>query len=685
MKSTGAAYRYRTLLSALLLGILVASAHAAQEKDQQEQKEVFSPFAGARQELDPPAPLIGNVFSRERQSLNGSWNIVADKLDRGLGQRNNYGWNRKRLSGGQLLEYSFDSRSTLNVPGDWNTQAASLMYFDYAVWYQRNFQAEPTAGERQFLHFGAANYTADVYLNGEILGRHNGGYTPFNFEVTGKLTAGENSVVVRVDAHLDSSTIPTPNIDWWQYGGLVSDVSLVQVPERFIRQYQVYLADHQSGEVRAWVELDRAVAGEAIRLTMPGAGINLTAVTDATGRAQFRFQAELPLWSPQQPTLHRVQISSGKDSVSDRIGLRTIRVDGQQILLNGNPIFMRGISMHAESVLKQGIALDQADAGAMLEIIRELGANFVRLAHYPHNEHTLRKADELGLMVWAEIPVYWGIDWENRATQELAASQLRELIERDYNRAAVVIWSLANETPNTESRLRFLAELARQARQLDTSGRLVTAALFTNPEEHLAQITPRFLAAALRHPGLDEAARTRITDRLQALPESASSADGLVHLPLDDPLGKLMDVISTNEYYGWYYAPAYASMLGIDEGHARDVMLEILPDFRFHNDYGKPIIVSEFGAGAKHGLHSRTADVWSEEYQARVYTSQTAMIASNPAIRGITPWILKDFRSAMRPLNGIQEGFNRKGLISETGEKKQAFYILQQFYTDQAR
>ena len=128
---------------------------------------------------------------------------------------------------------------------------------------------------------------------------------------------------------------------------------------------------------------------------------------------------------------------------------------GTDILLNGRPIFLRGICIHEEAPLRGGRAYSREDALTLLGWAKELGANFVRLAHYPHNEFMVREADRMGIMVWSEIPVYWTIQWENPATLENARNQLKEMIARDKNRAAVVIWSVANETPLSDARFRF--------------------------------------------------------------------------------------------------------------------------------------------------------------------------------------------------------------------------------------
>ena len=642
------------------------------------ESEESTPFQSAAVDWPEPAPLIVNIPAREVVSLNGDWMTIIDKLNRG----NSWGsfhQNLKSVTGRELIEYGFDRRNRLEVPGDWNTQDDRLLFYSGSVWYQRPFELSPQAGRRYFVHFGGANFQAYVSLNGKLLGQHIGGYTPFNFEVTEQLRDGDNVLIAQIDNSLNESTIPTQKVDWWHYGGLTRDVSLVSVPETFIRQYKVYLADRESSTIDGLVQLDGAEAGTAVTLNLPGLNISETVTADKDGVAMFSVSAQaLDLWTPDNPKLYDVQLVTGEDTVNDRIGFRSIETAGDEILLNGEPIMLKGISMHEETVLGQGVATSMDDARASFNIVKKLGANFVRLAHYPHNINMARLADEMGLLLWEEVPVYWGIAWENEQTYATAKAQIRELITRDINRASVIIWSLANETPQSTARQKFLSGLADEVRSLDST-RLVSAALLGEMEKQFTNVLRRIAERALADQSLDKAARTSAAEWLASL-ESASPTQKEITVMLADPLGEIVDVIGYNEYFGWYYAPRFAPVLGLPLGFVRESILEILPDIRFRNPFGKPIIISEFGAGAKRGLRSPEATIWSEDYQAKVYAAQVKMIDSNSMIRGLAPWILKDFRSHYRTLPGIQDFYNRKGIVDEKGRPKKAFGVLQEFY-----
>lgn len=568
---------------------------------------------------EKPSPLVANIPGRSTTSLNGAWHVIVDPYESGLRAR--YYENAKPQDARTSpIEYDFSASETLNVPGDWNTQKDRLFFYEAPVWYQRSFSYKTRAHTRSFLYFGAANYFTRVYLNGKPLGEHEGGFTPFDFEVTGRLTEGENSVVVEVNNARRANGVPAVNTDWWNYGGITRDVLLVEVPETYIRDYWIQLARGQQDEIAGWVQLGGSSLAQGVTIEIPEAGVRKTFNPDATGRFDFRFPAKLDLWSPENPKLYDVVISSGADTIHDSIGFRTIEVQGTQILLNGKPIFLRGISLHEEAPNRGGRAYSQQDAETLFGWARELGCNFVRLTHYPHNENEIRLADKLGLLVWSEIPVYWDIAWEDPTTLANAESQLQEMVARDHNRAAVILWSLSNETPIDPDRLVFLQKLAADAHQLDPT-RLVTSAL------------------------------NHVTD---------AGSDKRI---LDDPIGQSLDVVGLNEYLGWYF------------GRPEDA-----DRFQWQSKYDKPLIISEFGADAPYGRHGDASQRWTEEYQANLYVHQLGMIRKIPSLAGLSPWVLMDFHSPRRPLPGIQDYYNRKGLVSNTGQHKQAFYVLQKFY-----
>ncbi|MGH9539520.1 MAG: glycoside hydrolase family 2 protein [Terriglobales bacterium] len=576
--------------------------------------------AAAGHALSGDHPLINNIPNRTTISLNGSWHFIVDPYETGLHSR--FYQNAKAKDKNDLVEYDFDKSDTLNVPGDWNTQKKELLFYEGPVWYERAFSYRKREHTRVFINFGSANYFSRVYLNGEALGEHEGGFTPFNFEVTDKIRDGENFVVVEVNNARRRDAVPALNTDWWNYGGLTRDVALVEEPDSFIHDYVVQLAKGSGQEISGWVQLTGAFSEQQVTLEIPEVGIRKTVLTSADGYAEFHFLAKLELWSPAHPKLYDVLLSSGADKVHDSIGFRTVETRGTQILLNGEPIFLRGISLHEEAPMRGGRAFSQQDAETLLGWAHELGCNFVRLTHYPHSENMIRLADRMGIMVWSEIPVYWDIDWENPSTLQNAKSQLRDMIARDHNRASVILWSLSNETPVKPERTTFLRQLAETARRFDST---------------------RLLTSAMNH--VDE-----------------SGADTRT---LNDPLGEYLDVLGLNEYLGWYW------------GRPEDA-----DHMQWKTAWDKPLIMSEFGGGAPSGRHGSSDERWTEEYQANIYQHHIVMLKKIPSLAGLSPWVLMDFRSPRRQLPGVQDFYNRKGLISNQGQHKQAFYVLQKYYQE---
>jgi beta-glucuronidase len=577
-----------------------------------------------------------NIYGRSHVSLDGRWNYIVDPYENGYydyrhmpfdqsdSGKGGFYDDRKPKDKTEWVEYDFDGTPTMKVPGDWNSQAEKLQLYEGTVWLRQVFQADPKPGKHYALYFGAVNYEAHVYLNGKKLGMHKGGFTPFQFDVTDKLAKGRNVVVVKADNTRHQDEIPTVNTDWWNYGGITRDVLLAELPATYIADYKVQLAKGDAHRIEGFIQMAGAEKAQQVTVTIPEAGIKTTVRTDANGRALLSVPVnKLTYWSPEQPKLYTVELSGGGDKVVDRIGFRTIETRGRDILLNGKSVFLRGISMHEENPLIPGRPRGAGDMRMLLQWAKEMNCNYVRLAHYPHSEEMIRLADEMGLMVWAEVPVYWTISWTNPDTYANANAQLTDLVTRDKNRASVVVWSVGNETPIGAPRNAFMSNLAKTARSLDDT-RLVAAAL------------------EIHRKGSD--------------------------ITVEDPLADYLDLASFNEYAGWYWA-SNAEML----------------NYRFDVRYNKPVVVTEFGAEALGGYHADADTRWSEEYQDTLYRNQFRMLSAIPGLRGMTPWVLVDFRSPRRQHPYYQDFWNRKGLISDDGKKKLAFWTLKQYYDDVQR
>lgn len=573
--------------------------------------------------------FIGNALNRTNVCLNGKWEYVLDPFrTEAMGNKQIYR-NEVPRDKSDRVEYSFNPAQTLWVPGSWNTQKPELMYYESNIWYRRLFdKPDLDDSKRYFVYVGAANYIATVTFNGKRLGRHEGGFTPFCYEVTDLMKKEGNFLIIGVNGGRRADYIPAEVADWFNHGGITRDVLLVETPKTFVSNYYIALdkstLNSKVRKINGTLLLSGKDMPQTARVQIPELKIDKSVSVGTDGKTDFTLDAKrLQLWSPENPKLYDVRIIAGSDTISDLIGFRTIETKGKQILLNGEPVFLKGICLHDENPLRRTRANSIEDARLVIGWAKELGCNFLRLAHYPHQENLVRLADKEGILLWEELPLYWGIQWHSPKVLEKAKQQYKELIDRDYNRASSIIWSIANETAVVPDRNKFLSELADYVRSLDST-RLLSAACKKDQERD----------------GHPDAVYT-----------------------YNDPLMQKLDIISLNEYLGWY---------GGSPAECRDKT--------FKMGLEKPVIVSEFGGGALQGLHGDKETVWSEEFQAYLYEECIAMFDKIDGLSGMTPWILCDFMSPLRQLHQVQDGWNRKGLISEKGMKKQAFYVLKKYY-----
>lgn len=576
---------------------------------------------------------------RESFSLNGTWKYAVDQYDTCLRQR----WYRERYADERgftvPVDFSFDTWPEIELPVCWNTVRPEFIIYDGSMVFTKRFTFDKRTDETVYLRIGAANYICRVFLNGAYVGMHRGGSTPAFFEVSEQLKE-ENRIIIAVDSTRRPEQVPTENTDWFNYGGVYRDIELVRVPKEHIKDFRIGLVpDGTYNKMQVKVQLSEPVTTTA-EVCIEELGIKAELqVTEGVGELVMEVSGGslcggdtcakalasdgaasepcLELWSPEYPKLYDVTCACLADTVSDRVGFREIKVEKGEILLNGKPVFLRGISCHEDSVAN-GKALTDEERIENIKLAKELGCNFMRIAHYPHHENMAKLADELGMLLWEEIPVYWAILFNRDKTYADAENQLRELITRDWNRASVIVWSVGNENADSDERLSFMSRLAECAREEDGT-RLISAAC------------------------LVDGAKNQIADRLT----------------------EYLDIIGINEYYGWY-SPDF----------------EKLPQLFLNSNPDKPVIITEFGADALQGLHGTTEDKGTEEYQTYVYERQIETIGHISYIKGMTPWILYDFRCPRRTA-AIQGYYNRKGLLSEDKKyKKPAFSVLQRFYEE---
>ena len=564
------------------------------------------------QETASAETMIYDRF-RKKESLNGEWHYAVDQYDTCISQK----WYEENYydEGGNLLpvDYSFDEWDTMYLPCCWNTFDKMFMLYEGSMIFTRKFFfAKQSEDERVFLKIGAVNYLCRIYLNKKYVGMHKGGSTPFYFDITGFLEHS-NRIIIQADSTRRNEQVPPAVTDWFNYGGIYRDIEIIRVPKIYIKNFGIALVpDSEFKKLRAEVMLSEKVDSTAV-LTINELGTSVE-IPIKCGIGKIDFEASPVLWSPENPKLYDVTLTCRKDSVRDRVGFREIRVQGMDILLNGKPIFLKGISCHEDSA-PNGKALTDEERIENIRTAKELGCNFMRAAHYPHSERMSQLADEMGLLLWEEIPVYWSVYFGTEDTYYDAENQLCELMTRDYNRASVIIWSVGNENQDTDERLKFMGDLADFAHRYDPT-RPVSAACLVN------------------------FAKNAIEDRLE----------------------QYLDIIGLNEYCGWYAAD-----------------FRTLPALFENSDPKKPVIITEFGADAMAGNRGTVTDKGTEDCQAFVYEKQIENIRKISYIKGMTPWILRDFRCPRRTAV-TQKYYNTKGLVSAGGRRKMAFGVLRDFY-----
>lgn len=573
-------------------------------------------YTGEYEEKQTGAEQMVFMGGRKTESLNGTWHYAIDAYDTCLRQK----WFLEKHTdenGFSLpVDYSFEEWDTMELPCCSNLVKPELFLYEGSTVFTKTFSFQREEKEHVLLRIGAANYLCRIFLNGVYLCMHRGGSTPIFCDVTNELKE-ENRLLITVDSTRRPEQVPTENTDWFNYSGIFRGISLVRLPETYLKSVQVSL-EPGSGFQKISVNtvLSDREGKEEVRVSIPELSVSESGIPE-DGKLSFSIDAAPELWSPENPKLYHVEVSYGRDTVSDEVGFREFRVVGRELYLNGKMLFLRGISCHEDSV-EHGRTLTTEERMDNILLAKELGCNFMRVAHYPHHEEMAKLADRMGMLLWEEIPVYWAIRFSEEKTYRDAENQLKEMIFRDFNRASVILWSVGNENADTDERLSFMSRLAILAHQLDRT-RGVSAACLVDSEKN------------------------KISDRLT----------------------EYLDVIGINEYCGWY-----------------------TPDFRklpvlFQNsEPTQPVIITEFGADALAGHHGSAEEKGTEECQAEVYKKQLEILMKIEYIKGMTPWILYDFRCPRRT-HYLQKYYNRKGLLSEDKQyRKPAFWVLKQAYEE---
>lgn len=591
---------------------------------------------------DRPTKLYPHASeSRATRDLSGVWKFRADPDQ--VGERE--GWFK-----------GLDQTRLIPVPCSWNEIFDDLRNYTGAAWYQCDFDVESAwNGRRIHLRFGSVAYRAKVWLNGALLGEHVGAHLPFVFDVTAQVKPGTTNTLVvfvenelrldRVPAVPDKSRVtmhthhyPQTTYDFFPYSGIHRPVLLFTTPEVHIHDLTVRTTiAGRGGKVAIDLTTSTGWSGKA-RAQIVGAGEAVQVQVNA-GRASLSIDVpNARLWSPEDPHLYRLSVVLDDGGVQDvyhlKIGIREIKVEGEKLLLNGKPVFLRGFGKHEDFALN-GRGLNVPSIIRDFELLKWLGANSFRTSHYPYSDEAMQLADEYGLLVIDETPAVSLVFMDGPEIQEARARQLKqditELVERDKNHPSVIMWSVANEP---------------LAKPFHT----------TNPEppEAVGRGTAFFKPMFDLFRQLD---RTR--------PVTMVSVQGG---PADwQAFG---DVICTNSYNGWY------GISGRLDDAAKAVEEEALKLRARHP--GKPIMFTEFGADAIAGTHAQPAAMWSEEYQADMIEMYIRTLDQLPFIAGTHPWAFADFRTS-QSIHRVA-AMNFKGVFTRDRQPKLAAHRLKELW-----
>jgi beta-glucuronidase len=591
---------------------------------------------------DKPTKLYPHASeTRATRDLSGVWKFRADP-DR-IGERD--GW-FKGLQQTRLIP----------VPCSWNEIFDDLRNYTGGGWYQTDFEVDAGwNGRRIHIRFGSVAYRAKVWLNGSLLGEHVGAHLPFVFDVTAQLQPGAaNTLVVfvendlkldRVPAVPDTSRVamhtlhyPQTTYDFFPYTGIHRPVLLFTTPDVHIHDLTVRTTiAARGGKVSLDLATSPGWSGKA-RAQLVGAGKEVQ-VQVSNGRASLDIEVpNARLWSTDDPHLYQLSVTLDDGPVRDvyqlKVGIREVKVDGDKLLLNGRPVFLRGFGKHEDFALN-GRGLNVASIIRDFELLRWLGANSFRTSHYPYSDEAMQLADEYGLLVIDETPAVSLVFMDGPEIQEARSRQLKqyinELVERDKNHPCVIMWSVANEPllkpfhnttptpPEAEPRgTQFFAPMFELFRQLDRTRPVTMVSLQGGPTDWQA----------------------------------------------------FGDVICTNSYNGWY------AISGRLEDAAKEVEKETLKLRERHP--GKPIMFTEFGADAIAGTHAQPPVMWSEEYQADMIEMYVRTLAKFPFIVGTHPWAFADFRTSQSIHR--MGAMNLKGVFTRDRQPKLAAHRLKELW-----
>jgi beta-glucuronidase len=576
---------------------------------------------------------------REVKDLSGIWKFKVDKENKGLEEK----WYKNSLNDYILMP----------VPSSYNdiTQETSIRDHIGYVWYEKEFFIPLSwKDKRIFVRVGSASHYAILWINGEKVIEHKGGFLPFSAEITNILNfGGKNRITIAVNNILDWQSLPPGEIiefndpmhpkgykiqeyyfDFYNYSGIHRPVYIYSVPKNYISDIKIITDINEKNGI---VKYDIEVVGESEKIEI--------ILLDKEGKEickNYGVKGELILenaefWSPENPYLYSFKVNLyNKEVLEDSycldIGIRKVEIKDNKFLLNGKPFYFKGFGKHEDSDIR-GKGYDPVIAIKDFNLLKWIGANSFRTSHYPYAEEILDLADKYGILVIDEAPAVgmnlWNINKKvfcnervNEKTLEYHIQVMKELINRDRNHPCVVMWSVANEPASYEEGAEeYFKKLIEEVRKMDPT-RPVTLAESSKPEE------------------------TKVA--------------------------KYVDVICVNRYYSWY----------TDSGKLELIEYQLERELKeWHERYKKPVFLSEYGADTITGFHQDPPVMFTEEYQIEMLKRFNNVLDKLDFIIGEHVWNFADFATKQSVIRVVG---NRKGVFTRQRQpKSSAFYLRERW------
>jgi beta-glucuronidase len=574
--------------------------------------------------------------SRALIDLSGVWKFKTDDLE-------GTGFSEK------WFEKKFENYQTIAVPASYNDQKEDISLRDHYgfVFYQRELNVPKILnGQRIMLRFGAVTHYAKVYLNGELICEHKGGFLPFETDITDIASFGCNLLTVAVDNKIDYSTLPIgnenfgksgaefgvthkpqnyPNFDFFNYAGIIRPVKLYTTPRDYISDISVVPDIIGSNAVVSY-KVDTVGSGD---VAVEVYNENNVIVARANGKEGTFTIENVSLWQPLNAYLYTAKVTFGDDSYELPFGVRTVEVKGTQFLINGKPFYFKGFGKHEDSST-HGRGIDEVLNVKDISLMKWINANSFRTSHYPYAEEMMNLCDREGIVIIDEVPAV-GLNlnfaqskgpaivetFKLQRCQDHHRDMITDMISRDKNHACIVMWSIANETDtdaHPDDAYAYYKEFYDLAHGLDPQNRPVTMADAFNDYT-----------------------------RDKTIPS--------------------MDVICLNRYYGWYEYP----------GELDCAQQALKTELDYWGKFGKPVMFTEFGTDTIAGLHLATPAMFSEEYQVEYLKAYFEIFDQYPYFIGEHIWNFADFATS-QGLTRVDG--NKKGVFTRDRRPKLAAHYV---------